>query len=545
MMKKQAIIITALTICVFVLALLVSQRLWFRLDMTANNIHTISRVSRNLHAEIPDQVTITYFVSDRLRTIHPVIREIEDMLREYAAFSRGRIRVSVRDPARAGVTTMIEELGLIPRQIQIMDRDQASFATVYTGIVIEYMGNIEIIPWVISTATLEYDLTSRIRSMVRETERRIGVLVGDSFRSWNDDFGFMSQALSGAGYDVRLFFPGEEIPDTLPSLIVLGGAEDLDEFALFQIDRFIQIGGRVMFAVSGVYVDTVHGSVEARRLNDRGLLAMIASYGVTIRPELALDITALPLQFQTRSITGAGQFRVIRYPHWMSVLGESGNPEHPVSANFAGLDLFWPSPLDLHPGGNIEAAALFTSTPHAWSMREPFHTNPEQAFLFEIGADETRGTKILGASLSGIFPSFFQGTMPAGESWFGQLPAMPENASPSRIIVVGDTNFATNIISVSGAVQNLDFFIQIADWLGHDDDIIGIRNRQAMIGRLDRIVDPGQRITAMMFAQILNVVIVPLAVIIAGVVLSFRRRSRSMAQASVPVEPAKEHPNGL
>ena len=538
MTKRQTKIITALSVIAFIMALLVSQRIWFRLDLTGSKAYTISKVSRNLYSEIPDQVRITYYLSDRLKTVHPMPGEIEDMLREYAAHSKGKIQVTVRDPARAGLARVIEELGLEPRQIQTVEQDQASLATVYTGITIEYLDKMEVLPWIISTNTLEYDLTSRIRSMIRDNERRIGILCGDSFRQWYQDFWYLDQTLASAGYRVRLLYPGDEIPDTLPAIFVLGGVEDLDDWALYRIDRYIQQGGKALFALKGIFVDT-SGGIEARRQEDKGLLDMVASYGVIIRPELALDRSALSLQYQTRTPTGALQYRITRYPHWIGVLGENGNPDHPVSAGFDGLDLFWPSPLELHPVQQVEAVPLFTSTAEAWSMRETFYTNPDITYLFEMEAAQTRGTKILGASLSGVFPGFFRGApKPVREGSDEELPDMPTVASPSRLIVVGDTDFASNLINASGASYNLDFLLHAADWLCNDDDIIGIRNREPQAGRLDRIIDPEKRSAAMLFSQIVNVFLVPLLVVTTGLGLAWRRRSRSQAAAA---DPAKEH----
>ena len=533
MTKKQTTIITALSIIIFILAFLVSNRLWFRLDFTKNKAYTISKVSRNLYTEIPDYVNITYYLSDKLKTLIPAPGEVEDTLREYAAYSKGKIRVSVRDPAKAGFTAQIEEIGLQPRQIQTVERDQASLSTVYSGIVIEYLDKIEILPWVISTNTLEYDLTSRIRSMIMDTERRIGVISGDSFRQWREDFGFLGQTLAEAGYNVRLIPPGDEIPDNLPALFVLGGVEDLDDWALYRIDRYIQQGGKVLFAVKGIYVDILTGSIQARRQEDKGLLDMIASYGVIVRPELALDRNALTIQYQTRTPSGAVQLRISRYPFWIGVLPDNGNPDHPVSAGFAGLDIFWPSPLELHPTDKIEAVPLFTTTNQGWAMKEEFYTNPDVTYLMEKDASETRGTKILGASLSGEFPSFFRDSpKPVREGSEEELPDMPQRAAPSRIIVVGDTDFASGIINATGASYNLDFLLRAADWLASDDDIIGIRNRQPHAGRLDKITDDEKKAAAIRFSQIFNVGFIPLLVIIAGLTLAWRRRTRAAAAGS-------------
>jgi len=529
MTKKQTTIITALSITAFILALLVSGRFWFRLDLTKNKAYTISKVSRNLHAEIPEPVNIAYYLSDKLRTVVPAPGEIEDTLREYAAYSRGKIRVTVRDPVKAGLSRMMEEIGLFPMEIQTVEQDQASFVTVYSGIVIEYLDRIETLPWVISTDTLEYDLTSRIRAMIADTQRQIGVIIGDSYRQWDDEqFGYLNMSLINAGFRVRLISPGDEIPDTLAGLFVIGGVEDLDDWALYRIDRYIQLGGKVMFAVKGVYVDTVYGSLEARYQRDNGLLDMISSYGVTIRPELVLDRNALTLPYQVSTPYGVQAGRARNYYLWISVLEENGNTGHPVSSGFSGLHIYWASPLELNESPNVAAEPLFTTTKEAWLMRENFYTSPMVMYMLELEAAETKGTKILGASLIGEFPSFYRGVeKPVREGSDEELPDLPQRASPSRLIVIGDADFTTNLIGATQAAHNLDFLTRIADWLVNDDDIINIRNRQPQAGRFDKILDPGRRLSAMRFSQIFNVGIVPLFVIAAGLIAASRRRTRS------------------
>jgi gliding-associated putative ABC transporter substrate-binding component GldG len=525
MTKKQVTILTVLSIIILVLGILVSRRLWFRLDLTRNKAYTISPVSRSLYAEIPDQVRITYYLSDKLASIHPMPGEVTDLLREYAANSRGKIRLTVRDPVKANLTEQVERLGIVPQQIQTVEKDQASVATVYTGVLIEYLEKVEVLPVVFSLDTLEYDLTSRIRALIRGSDRQLGIIMGDSSRQWNEDFGYLNQFFTQSGYRIRLIVPGEEIPLTLPVLMVLGGMEELDDWALYRIDRYIRGGGKVFFALEGVSVDTKE-TLEARPINDLGLLDMVASYGVRVKRELALDRSALTLQYRTRSPSGAMQLRIVRYPHWIGILGENGNAQHPVSARFSGADLFWPSPLELETPEGVEGAPLFTTTAEAWSMRNNFSTNPEVPYLFEQEAAETRGQKIMAAALSGTFPGWFMGKdKPRREGSEEELPDMPAEARPSRIIVIGDTDMATSLMSAAGQ-RNLEFLIQAVDWLGNDDDIIGIRSREAQTGRLDRVSDPVKKAQAMRFAQILNVVVFPLLVILLGIGVAWRRKLR-------------------
>jgi len=527
MTKKQATTINILVITVIVLIMMVSGRFWFRLDLTKDKLFTISDVSRNLHTEIYDQIQITYFLSDRLKTMHPMPGEIEDLLREYAAYSRGKIRVTVRDPVKADLASFVEQIGIMPQQIQSVEQDQASIMTVYSGILIEHLNQTDVLPVVFSLDTLEYDLTSRIRAMVRDSVRELGVIFGENPRTWNEEYRFLQNTLRQAGYQLRMIFPGDDIPDSLPALMVIGGVETFDETALYQIDRYIQTGGRVFFAVKSTFVNVNEG-LECISLEDFGLLEMIYSYGVMVLPEITMDRTALLMQYQTE----ARQIRIARNPQWIRVQGENGNSGHPVSSRFSGLDLFYANPLVLNAPPGVEAEFLFSSTPNAWSMREPFVTNPDMSFMMERDMAETAGQKILGASLTGNFPSFFAG-MPKPDREDGQeLPDMPDETKPARIIVIGETGFISTFLGVSNSTQNLEFIVQISDWLSNDDDIIGIRNRQTGSGRLDKFDDDEEKkAAAMRTAQAVNIILIPLLVIIAGVAYALTRRAKAKSRA--------------
>ncbi|MDR0376577.1 MAG: GldG family protein [Spirochaetaceae bacterium] len=532
MTKRQTNVVTILSITVLALALLNSQRLWFRLDLTKNKAYTISPASRNLYNEIPDQVRITYYVSDRLASVVPLPGEITDLLREYAAYSRGRIRLTVRDPVKANLEEEVERLGIQGQQIEIVERDEAGFATVYTGILIEYLDRTEVLPVVFSLETLEYDLTSRIRSLVRGVEREAGVVVGDAGKQWPNDYQYLDRAFAQAGFRVRVIGAGEEIADTLPALFVLGGMEDMDDWALYRIDRYVQGGGKVLFALEGVYVDTRTGNITVRELNDRGLLAMVASYGAQVKPALVLDRTAQTLSYQTGGQGGFVEYRMVRYPHWIGITGQNGNSEHPISSGFAGADLFWSSPVELNPPAGIEGTVLFTSTPEAWLQTKDFQVNPDMSFAFMQEMEETQGAKVLAAALAGKFPSWFADKdKPVREGSSEELPEPAGAAEDARIVVIGDTDIAS-LMFTRNYQPNLTFLIKAADWLCNDDDIIGIRNRSVLTGRLEKIVDPEKRIAAMSFARALNVVVVPLTVIAAGLLIAVRRRRAVKEDAS-------------
>jgi ABC-type uncharacterized transport system involved in gliding motility auxiliary subunit len=552
MTKKQQFHSTILSVLIMALLLLISRRLWLRADLTANKAYTLSAVSRNLRNEIDEEVRITYYLSGKLLSLEPVPAEITDILREYEARSRGKIRVTVKDPGMDPQEA--ERFSLVSQPLQNMEQNQVSFSMVYSGIVIEYLNKFEVLPWVFTLDTLEYDVTSRIRALISGKRRELGVIAAEPQKDWNEYYGYFNQVLVQSGYTVLPLRPGEEIPDTLPVLLVLGGAEELDEYSLYRIDRYIQLGGRVLFAVETVDVD--FNTWEGRIKSDKGLLAMISYYGATLGEGLALDVAALPIPFQDPVNR---QQRQIPYPPWVGVLEKQGNNNHPISSGFAGVDLFWASPLNftLPESGTVRGEVLFSSTPQAWLMTRDFSLRPEQSMLFFAEEEETRGEKILAAALEGKFPSWFEDVdkpRREGGEWIDdtvetsredelpgvpsepgesrpedELPGMPSEPRESRLVVIGDADIGGYLIQYTQTQQpiNLNFLLQAVDWLGQDDDIIGIRNRTGGSGRLDRISDEAQRMGIMNFSRILNILLLPLAIIIFGVYRILKRKYKT------------------
>ncbi|MDR1390500.1 MAG: GldG family protein [Treponema sp.] len=529
MTKKQQIVITVLSLLVMLLAVLLARRVYFRVDLTANHAYTLQSVSKNLRAEIPEQVRITYYLSGKLRSLNSAPAEIEDLLREYEAGSRGKIQVAVRDPSGSGAA---ERYSLYPQQLQNVADDEASFSMVYSGIVIEYLNKAEILPWVFSLDTLEYDVTSRIRSLLSGKKRELGVIAPESQKTWNEYYGFFNQLLGQSGFSVLALAPGEEIPDTLPVLLVCGGAEELDETALYRIDRYVQLGGRVLFMAESVKV-ALDGSWEARLVEDKGLLGMISYYGATLEQGLVLDKAALPMPFQDPLTRQTG---MIRYAPWVGVMEENANAGHVLTSGFAGADLYWASPLRFTGESSaVKAEALFSSTPQAWLMTRNFNVSPDMNSLFTAQEEETRGQYVIASALEGRFPRWFDNEKPApsGGEWEddvwreAELPDMPRETAETRIIVIGDSDFGGALVQYTQTRPlNFDFLLQAIDWLGNDDDIAGIRNRYTGSGRLDAIQDEGARARAMNFSRILNLFIVPALILVFGVSRALHRSNK-------------------
>jgi ABC-type uncharacterized transport system involved in gliding motility auxiliary subunit len=452
--------------------------------------------------------------------------------------------------------------------MRTVEKDQAAVSMVYSGILIQYLGRSSVIPWAFSTSSLEYDLTSRIRALIKNQTKEVGFILGDSGKTLKDDYSFMQQAIENAGVKTREIKPGDEIPDTLTALIVLGGADSFDDWDLYRIDRFIQMGGKVLFCTDGVKVD-ISAGLTAKKIDDKGLLAMLKDYGVTVEPNLVEDVSCNTLQYNQPLGPNSYALQFMRYPYWVSALPQGGNPDHSLTANFAGLDLFWPSELTLKEGVSskgqgaskeddkaqsslspkplalspeLTATPLIYSTPKSWLNKgDSYNIGLNQQYAYTSGQKDTQGKKVLAAAVAGVFPSYFAGkAKPTREGSKDTLPDMPAKAVASRILVVGDSWFASNMIQQTNSQRNLDFLVSCVDWLGNDDDIIAIKSRDSGPGKLDKITDEASRARAFAVVRIINLGVVPAIVIVLGILMTVMRRQRMKAAVGAAPDESAE-----
>ena len=528
MKKNQEKILLGLVLAAAVLLAANSLLFFGRLDLTENKAFTISEVSKNLFKDLPDRLTITYYVSGKLAKLSPIPGQIEDLLREYAAHGRGKIRVMVTDPAAGNQAQQIEKLGIVPQQIQVLEKNEQTVAVVYSGIVLSYLDSRETLPVVFDFASLEYDLTLRIKKLVKGESRTLGIVLGKKESSLQGDFQLLANSLSRY-YTVKEVKRGEPVPADLTALFVLGG-KDLEDYDLFPLDQYVMKGGKVLFAAEGVDV-SLQANLKAEPLRDQPLLKLLAAYGVTVEPSLVLDSACRRIPVRKNSGPMIIQ-SMERYPHWVSIQGSGLSRKNPITARLSALDLLWPSPLKIQERPGLSAEVIASSSADSWLQRDRLMTNPYEAPAFKAFAADSAGKYPLAATLKGGFQSYFKGRpapVRAGEKspWAETVPASPE----TRLLVVGDSDFASDLMRYSESTYNLAFFENALDWLSSDDSMASIRTRTARDLRLSKIEDPKRKAGAILFAEVVNIGLVPLAVLAFGLLRSLRRREKAVLES--------------
>jgi ABC-type uncharacterized transport system involved in gliding motility auxiliary subunit len=250
-----------------------------------------------------------------------------------------------------------------------------------------------------------------------------------------------------------------------------------------------------------------------------------------VKRELILDASSLTAPFQVPNAFGGRAVSYVRYPFWVMTRPEFREAKHPLTARLPGLDLFWPSPLELKAPAGVEASALVKSTPKAWLQKDRFAIGPEDQGRYAADAASTTGQYALVASLSGALPMAYAGKVPPKRAGAAALPPLPASPRPSRVIVVGSADFAYDLMTVTDSNFNASFVVSAADWLSSGDDLVGIKTRGMRDTRLAKVQDPDARSALISFAYLVNLVLVPLGVLAFGLLRNRGRKRLAREEA--------------
>jgi ABC-type uncharacterized transport system involved in gliding motility auxiliary subunit len=349
-----------------------------------------------------------------------------------------------------------------------------------------------------------------IRKVLAGRSTRVGIVVGEPGKSLDRDFESLRTGLS-RNFSLREFLPGERIPPDADVLLVFGGSR-LSEPALRPIDEYVRNGGKVLFGAKGLRIETAQ-TFSATTVGKAALLDMLESYGVRVGREMVLDRSCRDYRIP-QQVSGQVSWETIgKYPPWVSIRAPDVSRTSPITANFLGLDLLWPSALEAVPREGVSAEPLVKTTTSAWVMREPFVVDPYR--VPQAGGEPAgpKNQRVLAYALSGSFPAGFA----AGS-------AGTARGKPTRMIVVGDDAFATDLMQFSNSLYNVLFIENAILWLSGNADLLTIKARAPSDSRLDRIEDPARRQRLMLAAEIVNLCAIPLLVLIFGLVRGLRRR---------------------
>lgn len=265
MQKKFMSITGLLLIAAIVLAVNLIGSVMFRrvkLDMTEENLFTLSKGSVNILRSIEDDVTAKLYYSKTAAGGQPVLKtfagRIVDLLGEYEAASKGKLKVEIEDPR----PDTPEEDNAVRYGLRAFPGGENG-EPIYLGLVLrDESGNENAIP-VFSPdkeERLEYEISKAIYSVAHPDKKKVGVVSSLDVMGGPPPNQFMPmqrpqtrpwvfvQELRN-DFDVQeVETAASEIPDDLDLLIIVH-PKSLSEATLYAIDQYVLGGGKALVFV--------------------------------------------------------------------------------------------------------------------------------------------------------------------------------------------------------------------------------------------------------------------------------------------------------
>ena len=146
--------------------------LFFRADLTANKVYSLSDASKTVVRTLSEPLTVKVFFSSNLPAPYNNIeRYLHDLLEEYSVqgkryFNYQFHNVSGEESDQSSRNRdLAQSYGVHPVQIQNIEQDEVKFQQAYMGMVLMHGDIIEALPSITSTEGLEYQITSAIQKM--------------------------------------------------------------------------------------------------------------------------------------------------------------------------------------------------------------------------------------------------------------------------------------------------------------------------------------------------------------------------------------------
>ena len=174
MLKSGKYIKFIVYLAVVILLNMAGMTLFARIDLTGNQMYSLSKVSRDVVKTLSEPLTINVFFTQNLPAPHnSTERYLHDLLEEFAVYGGKNFNYRFYDvsPDESGSTSAAENqkraeaYGIYPVQIQAVENDEVKFQKAFMGLAIIHGDMVEHIPAITTTDGLEYQITTAIQKL--------------------------------------------------------------------------------------------------------------------------------------------------------------------------------------------------------------------------------------------------------------------------------------------------------------------------------------------------------------------------------------------
>ncbi len=149
---------------ILILINLIAQNYFLRWDLTRTKMYSLSPLSKEAVSNLQEPLTIkAFFSKDLPPPYNTIARYLQDLLEEYSSYGGKNFNYEIYDISPDNkYASLAQDYGITPVQVQVVQRDELKYRSIFMGLVIIHGDAMEKIPVITTTNRLEYLLTSAI-----------------------------------------------------------------------------------------------------------------------------------------------------------------------------------------------------------------------------------------------------------------------------------------------------------------------------------------------------------------------------------------------
>lgn len=399
-----------------------------RWDLTANQVYSLSDQTVKILKDLDAPVTFTVF--DRELALDGYRKQMEAY-----TYQSSKVSAEYIDPEKNPL------------------RARAAEITALGTVLIQYKDRTERV----SSMQEQAVANALVKAITGET-RKVYFTQGhgekDHVSTERTGYSAIAQALSTDNYGVEkvVLAQTREVPADATVLVVAGPATDFLQPEIEAVERYLAKGGKLL-----ALIDPPAGTSSTTPLLD----ALLQSWGFALGMNIVVDASGIGQLLGTDA----------------SVPVVANYPPHPITENFQLMTAF-PLARSVVAG---DAATSGGRTPEVFAQTgAQSWAETDLAAITSGGGrvelNEDRGDRPGPISLAAAVSAPATEAPAPPPPAEGAAPAENKPTPQSRVVVIGDSDFASN--GILGVQGNRDFFQNTVNWLAQQEGLIAIRPRE-------------------------------------------------------------------
>jgi ABC-2 type transport system permease protein len=529
----------------------------FRVDLTSDKRYTLSKQTKNILSELKDDIYIQVYLDGEMPVqFKKMRRSVRSILDEFKIISGRRlgydfINTSAGSDMKQRNARQLELInkGLTPVNVQAGD-DEGGTTTrmIFPGMIVNYNG-VEVPVNFLknnpalsgeqnilnSIESLEYEMIQTIATLTSDTIYKVAFIEGHGEL---DEYEVADITLSLAKYftvDRGAINGRPGVLDGYSAVIIAKPTESFSESDKFVIDQYIMNGGRVLWLVEKVYInsDSLGTGETMAMYKPLGLGDQLFRYGARVNPVTLQDMENMVIPLKILGPNGQSQIVPAPWPYYPLLVPAT---DHPVTRSLNRVKGEFVNSIDtvgLDP--DIRKKVLLTTTPYSRVLTPPFLISLSEAGLRVPENEFGRGRIPVAVLLEGVFQSVFRNR---------SIPGVTDGATivpqskPTKMIVIADGDLIRNDVSVSAGrpvpltlgqdrytqqtFGNKDFLINCLNYMVDDNGLMELRSRELKLSLIDKPLVKRN----LLLIRLINIVLPVLIVAMAGVIFAILRKRR-------------------